>query len=447
MVEVLRRSWALLLGVLLLMVGNGLQGSLIGIRGTIEDFSTGELSIITSAYFVGFLFGSRMAPEMIRRVGHVRVFAALGSFVSAILILYPTITEPWAWVVLRVMFGFSFSGVYVTAESWLNGAATNETRGKALSLYMMVQMVGIVASQGLLNVDDPAGFVLFVIPSVLVSLSFAPILLSITPTPAFETAKSSGFRKLYKTSPTSVVGMFLMGAIFAAQFGMASIYGSQAGLSVAQISIFVSAIFMGGLVLQYPIGWASDRMDRRILIFGASIGGIFAALIGWVFGSVFEVLLVAGFLMGGVSNPLYALLIAYMNDYLQPDDMAAASGGLLFVNGLGAIVGPIVTGWAMTQFGAVGFWVYLFAVMGILASYVAYRMTQRSSLYGGEEDYDAAAYVQFSPSGTAVAVEFAQEIYAESADTADSVETAESVENTETGEEERSGDEAALDRP
>ena len=172
--QVLRSAWALLFGILLLMVGNGLQGSLIGIRGAIEEFSTTELSVITSAYFAGFLFGSRLAPEMIRRVGHVRVFAALGSFISAVLILYPTITEPWAWTVLRIAIGFCFCGVYVTAESWLNNAATNETRGKALSLYMIVQMLGIVSAQGVVSLGDPGGFVLFIVPSVLVSIAFAP---------------------------------------------------------------------------------------------------------------------------------------------------------------------------------------------------------------------------------------------------------------------------------
>ncbi|MCG6883417.1 MAG: MFS transporter [Silicimonas sp.] len=419
MLEVLRQSWALLLGVLLLMVGNGLQGSLIGIRGSIEQFTTGELSVITSAYFVGFLFGSRMAPEMIRRVGHVRVFAALGSFVSAVLILYPTITEPWAWFLLRVIFGFSFSGVYVTAESWLNNASTNETRGKALSLYMIVQMGGIVASQALLNVHDPAGYVLFIIPSVLVSLSFAPILLAATTTPSFDTTKSMSLRQLYRNSPTAVVGMFLIGAMFAAQFGMASIFGTEAGLSVAQISVFISAIFVGGLVMQYPIGWASDRMDRRVLIFGTAVGGAVAALIGLVFGSHFELLLAAAFLMGGCSNPLYALLIAYMNDYLEPDDMAAASGGLLFVNGLGAIVGPILTGWAMSRIGAPGFWAYVMAVMITLAAYVAYRMTQRVSLYAADEDYDAVAYAPILPTATPVVVEVAQEYYAENVDNDD----------------------------
>jgi MFS family permease len=431
MIDVLKSSWALLFGVLLLMVGNGLQGSLIGIRGAIEEFSTAELSIITSAYFAGFLGGSRLAPELIRRVGHVRVFAALGSIVSAVLILYPTITDPWAWIFLRVVFGFSFSGVYVTAESWLNNAASNETRGKALSLYMIVQMAGIILSQALLNVHDPAGFVLFVIPSVLVSLAFAPILLSVSPTPAFETTKAMGLKELYVTSPTSFVGMFLMGAMFAAQFGMASIFGTEAGLSVGEIGLFVSAIFAGGLVFQYPVGWMSDRMDRRILIFATALGGCGAALIGLAFGEAFEAILLAGFLMGGVSNPLYALLIAYMNDYLDTDDMAAASGGLLFVNGLGAIAGPILTGWALGTFGASGFWIYLLAVMFILLVYVAFRMTQRLSLYRSEDDYDAVAYAPISPTATPVAMEVAAEVY---------------VENTEAEEDDAGGENSPLDR-
>ena len=417
MLEVLKNSWALLLGILLLMVGNGLQSSLIGVRGAIENFSTGDLSIVTSAYFAGFLFGSRMTPELIRRVGHVRVFAALGSFISAIIILYPTLTEVWAWTLLRVAFGFCFSGVYVTAESWLNNASSNENRGKALSLYMIVQMLGIVSSQALLNVADPAGFVLFVIPSVLVSLAFAPILLTVTPTPAFEATKAMSLAELYKVSPTGIVGMFMMGLVFAAQFGMASVYATSVGMTVAEISLFVSAIFLGGMVLQFPIGWMSDRIDRRILIFVAALGGALAGVVAWMFGTSFEVLLIAAFFTGGASNPLYALLIAYTNDYLDVDDMAAASGGLLFVNGMGAIMGPILVGAMISVFGPSGFWVYLTGVMLAMAAYVAYRMTQRVSLYADEDDYDAVAYAPVLPTGTAVAVEAAAEYYADNTDT------------------------------
>ena len=166
MLTVLRNSWALLLGMMLLMLGNGMQGSLLGIRGEMEHMGTLQISIVMSCYFLGFLFGSRMVPDMLRRVGHVRVFAALGSMISAVLIMYAVAPNWIAWALMRVVIGFSFSGVYITAESWLNDASTNETRGQALSMYLIVQMIGIIAAQGLLNLGDPGGFILFIIPSV-----------------------------------------------------------------------------------------------------------------------------------------------------------------------------------------------------------------------------------------------------------------------------------------
>ena len=293
MFQVLTSAWALLFGMGLLMVGNGMQGTLLGIRGEIEGFSTTQMSIVMSAYFLGFLGGSRLAPRMIQRVGHVRVFAALASLISAVMILYPTFADPWAWTLGRVVIGFCFSVVYVTAESWLNDAADNSNRGKALSLYMIVQTTGIVLSQYLLLTADPSGFVLFVIPSVLVSLAITPILLSISPVPAFDTTKPMTLRTLAGYSPLGCVGMFLLGGVFAAQFGMAAVYGTAAGLSVAQISTFVSTFFIGAVLLQYPIGWISDRMDRRTLILiVAAIGGL-GSLIGLFLGSSFAMLLVS----------------------------------------------------------------------------------------------------------------------------------------------------------
>ncbi|HMS93949.1 MAG TPA: MFS transporter, partial [Tabrizicola sp.] len=189
MLKVLAHSWPLLMGVMLLMVGNGIQGTLLGIRGNAEGFSTYQLSYVMAAYFMGFLFGSWAAPRMIRGVGHVRVFAALGSLVSAILVIYPVYPDWMVWTALRVLAGFCFSGIYITAESWINNTASNETRGQALSAYMIVQMLGIIASQVLLNLPDPSGFALFILPSVLVSLAFMPLLLAPTPAPEFDTTR------------------------------------------------------------------------------------------------------------------------------------------------------------------------------------------------------------------------------------------------------------------
>ncbi len=410
MLVVLKSSWALLLGMMLLMLGNGMQGTLLGIRGGIENFTTLQMSIVMSCYFVGFLFGSRMAPEMIRRVGHVRVFAALGSMISAVLIMYAVAPDWIAWALMRVLIGFSFSGVYITAESWLNSASTNETRGQALSLYLIMQMIGIIAAQVLLNVGDPSGFILFVIPSILVSLAFTPILLSVSPAPAFATTKPLSFKRLFKASPLGCVGMFILGGIFSAQFGMASVWGTQAGLSIRDISIFVAFIYVGGLVLQYPIGWLSDRMDRRRVILWLSVAGAIFLMIPVIYGALpftdtpFALLVFVGAMGGGISNPLYSLLLAYVNDYLDNSDMAAASAGLMFINGLGAIGGPIITGYIMAAMGPDGFFLFMAVLFAVLAGYTAWRMSRRRTTPDAQ-----GTFTPMSPNVSAVAIEAALE--------------------------------------
>ncbi|MDG2230813.1 MAG: MFS transporter [Paracoccaceae bacterium] len=411
MISVFTNSWALLFGMMLLMVGNGLHGTLLGVRGEIEQFTTFQMSIVMSAYFVGFLGASRMAPEMIRRVGHVRVFAALASFISAVLVLFPLIANPWIWAVGRLIIGFCFCGVYVTAESWLNNAATNENRGQSLSLYMIIQMLGLVVGQGLLILADPGGYVLFIVISILVSLSFAPILLSITPTPAFETTNPMQLKKLVLTSPLGCVGMFLLGGVFSVQFGMASVFGAEISLSLAEISAFAAAFYIGAMLVQYPVGWMSDRMDRRQLIMGLSVLGTGGALLAIIAGSNFIALLLSAFLIGGMSNPLYSLLIAHTNDYLDFDDMASASGGLLFINGVGAISGPLIVGWVMQSYGPFGYFLIIALLLGTLALYAAYRTTRRAA----PSVEDANSYTPVLPTASPVALELAQEFAIETA--------------------------------
>jgi MFS family permease len=351
MKQMLSGVWALLLGIVLIMLGNGMHFTLIGLRGGIEGFSSSELAIVTSGYFAGFLAGARLSPVMIRRVGHVRVFAALGSFMSAGLIAFPLLTEPWAWTILRVLIGFCMSGIYVTAESWLNDASTNETRGKVLAAYMIAQTLGIIGAQGLLNLGDAATSTLFIGASILVSVSFAPILLSVSPVPAAQVTRPMSLVALFRGSPLGTVGIFLLGGVYATQSGMGAVFGTQIEMSAAQISLFVAMLFAGALVLQYPIGWLSDRMDRRKLIFAASALGTTCCAAGWMAGTDLWALMASAFFAGGVTTPLYALFLAYTNDALSPEDMPAASGGLVLTFGVGAILGPLVAGWAMQSFG------------------------------------------------------------------------------------------------
>ncbi len=315
----------------------------------------------------------------------------------------------WVWVLLRVIVGYCFAGVYVVAESWLNNAATNETRGQALSLYMIVQMVGIISAQGILNLADPSGYTLFVVMSVLVSVAFTPILLAAGTAPAFQTTKPMSLRQLFRISPLGCIGTFLLGGVFAAIFGMASVFGTQAGMNVAQISVFVATIYLGGLLFQYPIGWVSDRMDRRILIMGLTAGGALATAAGGWFVESYAVTLALGLVIGGVANPLYSLIIAYTNDFLQPSDMAAASGGLLFINGLGAMTGPLIIGAAMTRFGAGAYFAYVGILFALIAGYALYRMSKRPT------PDETSPYRPVLPTASPVALEVAQEVAIERA--------------------------------
>ncbi|HUS53691.1 MAG TPA: MFS transporter [Thermohalobaculum sp.] len=412
MFTVIRTSWPLLLGMFLLMLGNGMQGTVLGLRGGIEAFESTTMGFVMAGYFAGFLGGAQAAPWLVQRVGHVRVFAALASLISAAFIIFAAVVDPIAWTLMRFVVGFCFSGVYVVAESWLNDSSTNENRGRTLSTYLMTQMFGIIVAQGLINVADPGGYNLFVIMSVAVSISFAPMLLSASPAPVFSTTRRMSLGQLFKTSPLGCVGTFLLGAVFATQFGMGPVYATEIGLTKGEISIFIGAIYVGGLVLQYPIGWLSDRMDRRALIAIVTVLGSAGCLIALIFGGSFIALVVTAFLVGGTSNPLYSLLIAHTNDFLEHEDMASASGGLIVLNGIGAVGTPILVGYLMQEFGPPVFLYFIAIIMAVITAYALYRMTVRPAP-SIEETSPIAPYSMVS--GTQVAAEIAQEIAVEQA--------------------------------
>jgi len=421
MTNMLASVWALLLGIVLIMLGNGMHFTLMGLRGGIEGFTSAELSIVTSGYFLGFLSGARYTPVLIQRVGHVRVFAALGSFISAALIAFTLWAEPWSWTVLRVIIGFCMSGVYVVAESWLNNATTNENRGKMLSAYMLAQTLGIIGAQGLLTLGDAANAALFIGASILVSISFAPILLSIQPAPAVEVTKPGGLKDLFDASPLGTVGIFLLGSIYASQSGMGAVFGSEIGLSANQIALFVAMLFGGAILMQVPIGWLSDRSDRRKVICGTAFLGAAACGLGWMAQSPpawlgldpLVPIMGAAFFAGGMTTPLYALLLAYTNDNVPAEEMPAISGGLVFTFGLGAIIGPLAVGFAMDAIGPFAFWLVLGGTFFAITLYALYRMSQTDATPAAETD----SYVNLVPTASIVAVEDATNWAAENAET------------------------------
>ncbi|MFK7889830.1 MAG: MFS transporter [Granulosicoccus sp.] len=403
---VLKQSWALLLGILLLMLCNSLQGSLLGVRGSLENIDSSTMGFIMAGYFVGFLGGSKLTPLMLQQVGHIRVFAALGTLVSAAFILYAAVVNVYAWWMLRVVVGFCFSGLYVVAESWLNHSASNESRGRTLSVYMIVQMAGMVIGQLLLNVADPAGYNLFILITVLVSVSIAPILLTVSSSAPVDTAvRPMSLRELFTTSPLASVGMLLLGGIYSALYAMSPVYATERGLSVSETSYFITGIFFGAMLFQFPVGWLSDKFDRRLLIVFLTAIGAAVSLVCMHAGQHLPILFVGAVILGGTSNPLYSLLVAYANDYLETDQMAAAAGGLLFMNGFGAMFGPVLVGYAMSHLGIEWYFITLFLLTSAICLYGVFRMSRRPHTVTDE----AGAYLPITASTTGLGTGYALE--------------------------------------
>jgi MFS family permease len=405
MLAVVAASWALFLGIALIMLGNGLQGSLLGLRATLEGFPTAITGLVMSAYFVGFLAGSTLVPRLVSRVGHIRVFAALASLASAAVLLHSVSVTPPSWGAIRLVTGFSYAGLYVVAESWLNDRATNETRGQLLSIYMVVMLGGMASGQLLLNVADPASFELFVLVSVLVSLAVIPILLTARPAPDFTAPSSVSLAELYRISPLGVFGALGTGMAHGALFGMGAVFAQSTGMSVAQISVFMAVAVLGGVVLQWPVGRLSDRFDRRQVLTTVTFVAAFSAFAAtFVSGPLAGVLpdwslyvLVA--LFGGMTLPMYSLTIAHANDHLEPDQMVAASGGLVLAGGIGASFGPVTAASVMSVMGPAGFFWTLGAIHAIIGVFALYRMRRRLAL----PLEDQGAFVAVPPRASPIA--------------------------------------------
>lgn len=378
MIEAMKSAWALFLGLAFIMVGNGLQGSLVAMRAQFEVFNTSVIGFVMAGYFVGFFLGSLLVPPLVARVGHVRVFGALASLASLGVLVYPIIVDPVAWFLIRVLTGLCYAGLYIICESWLNDRATNETRGQLLSIYMIISLLGLAGGQFLLNLYSPADFQLFTIVSVLISLSVVPVLVSAARVPEFEAPETMGPIRLYRASPLGVVSMFLVGTGAGVIIGMGPSYAYQQGLTVAEISIFMSSIFVGGFLFTWPIGKMSDIMDRRTVIVITAGAAVAIGAVGAWLGSENKLMVyvIVG-ITGGVTFPIYSLAIAHTNDFLNPKQMVAASSALVMTNGLGAMLGPNIGAGAMEVFGPDGFYISIAAIHVVMVAFALWRMTRR----------------------------------------------------------------------
>ena len=400
MVKIIINSWALFTGFGIIVISHGFQGNLLGIRSVIEDFNFIATGTMMSGYFVGFFIGATVVPKLVTKVGHIRVFAAFASMASLSSLIHIVFVDPYVWILARFLTGFSMIGIFVIVESWLNDRANNKTRGKVLSLYMLVTYVGMALGNFLLNVSNPKQYEPFILISLLFSIALIPILLTKRKPPKFKKTSSIKIKELFKISPFGSVSMFCTGFIFAPIFSLLSVYAITMKLTIFETSLLLVGVMLAGALFQWPIGSLSDKYDRRKIIIGSSIAAFIfslsAILVSGIgnslsnffiesavsfnyFSTVVDKtkLFVFIILLAGVTLPLFSLNLALVNDYIPKEKFVAAGGGLNIIFGLGAMAGPLMCSALMHFLGPNGFFVHLLIFLFAIIIFGFYRLSQR----------------------------------------------------------------------
>jgi MFS family permease len=389
-----KKSWALFIGIGVMMIAHGLQMQLMGIRAVLEDFSVFTTGVFMSGYYVGYFIGSRTTPNFVSKVGHIRVFAAFASLASLSALVAVVYVNPFMWTISRFITGISLVSCYVVTESWLNDRATNKNRGQLLSAYMMVLYFGLAIGMLLLNVSKPDDYEPFILVSILLSVALVPILLTKRPAPKFKKIETISINELFKISPLGTLSSFFTGIIHAAFFSLISVYATLAKFTLFETSILLFIATIAGVIGQGPIGYFSDTFDRRKVIVITTFGSSILALISILasndpiqniyymdeFGFRKIIFFIAVGLYSSLCLPLFSLNLAHTNDFVPKSKFVAAGGGLQFIFGVGAISGPILCSIFMEWFGLNGLFIFLIISHAIIGIFGLYRMKVRDTV-------------------------------------------------------------------
>ena len=370
----------LLFGVALIALCGGLQGTLLGIRATLEGFSFDAIGFVMSAYYMGFLLGAWLVPRSLRQVGHIRVFAALASIASVTVLLHSVYVAPTWWFLFRLLTGFCFSGLYLVAESWLNAISANDNRGRLLAAYMFVIALGFIAGQFTVTLWPPGGFQPFILASVVLSIAMIPVLLSAIAAPPIDFTERLQLGRFVRTSPLGTAAVFVQGMAFGALMWLTAVFGRSVGHSATESSILVGMLMAGGLAVLLPIGKLSDLRDRRLMLLGLAAAAATAGALVPLAASRSGIwpLALALFALGGAVQPLYSVSISFVNDHLDSRQILSASGGIILINGVGGMLGPLLGAQTMSLFGPASLYYFVALLNAALAGYTLHRMLVRA---------------------------------------------------------------------
>ena len=385
--KILKNSWALFLGMGLIMLAHGYQGSLLGVRAVQEEFSLISTGFMLSGYYVGYFIGAKTIPAFILRVGHIRVFAAFASMASIVILMHSILIHPFTWFILRVITGISMVSIYTIAESWLNDRSSNKNRGSVLSIYMIVLYGSMAIGMFFLNFSKPENFQPFILVSLFMSLALIPILMTKRKAPTFKKITGMSLKELYQTSPLGMVGSLFYGTAQSALFSLLAVYAASMNFTIFEISVVTFLLAISGAIAQFPIGKLSDMFDRRLVITYTTFGSAFFALCAIVASKQmylpgdlatsktwFYIFLI---LFSFCSLPMFAIIFAHTNDYIPKEKFVAAGAGLQFAFGLGAISGPFICSVFMNVIGPNGYFIFLIIFHSVIGIFAIYRMKIR----------------------------------------------------------------------
>ena len=397
--KILKNSWALFLGMGFIMMAYGFQGSLLGVRAVQEEFSLTSTCFMMSGYFVGYFIGAATSPNIISRVGHIRVFAAFASLASLVILIHSIIINPFVWFLLRVMTGISMVCIYTVAESWLNDRSSNKNRGSILSIYMVVLYGTMGIGMFLLNFSSPKNFQPFILVSVITSAALIPILLTKKKPPNFKKITGLSLKDLYDASPLGAVSSFFYGTIQSALFTLIAVYATSMNFTILEISIVTFLLAVSGSIAQFPIGKLSDIYDRRKVLVISSFGAALFAVISIIVSrqmylpdglATSKTLFYFFFILFSFcSLPMFSLILAHTNDNIAKEKFVAAGAGLQFIFGLGAMSGPFLCSLFMDFVGPNGFFVFLFFFHSVIGFFGIYRMSVRKTIENPDSQFVA----------------------------------------------------------
>ena len=399
MEKILKNSWALFLGMGALMLAYGFQGSLLGVRAVKEEFSLTATGFMMSGYFVGYFIGAKTIPQIISRVGHIRVFAAFASIASLVILIHAVYVNPFIWFLLRVLTGISMVSIYTVAESWLNDRASNKNRGSVLSIYMVILYGAMGLGMFLLNFSNPGNFEPFILISIITSAALIPILLTKRKPPTFKKISSMSIQEVFISSPFGMVSSFFYGTIQSALFTLLAVYAATMNFSIFQISLVTFLLAVSGAVSQWPIGKLSDMFDRRKVIIIVTFAAAFFAFCAilssrqmYLPGDLatskfwFYVFLI---LFSFCSLPMFSLILAHTNDFIPKEKFVAAGASLQFIFGMGAMAGPFLCSIFMGMVGPNGFFIFLLFFHSVIGAYGVYRSKVRPVIENPDSQFVA----------------------------------------------------------